>query len=643
MAISKLKLITITANASSLQDVIFEFVQLKNFHPINASTFINAVHGLKSLQSENSNNWLLQLLKEIEKDLAMEIPVVKFKDKGIQLNLLEETTKAIRQQLSNFEDNLKSLVTKKQTLTEILNQVKHIEKLEVSLDDLFTCKFVHARIGRIPTDNLEKLKYYQSRPFVIKTFETDEHFSWCIYLTTSEYEREVDNLFSSLFFSRIHIPDYVHGTPSIAIKQLAKEISDNENSINDIKEAKIKFIQKNLKQLSEIKGQLLFNQRMVAAKQYVVGIGDRITINGFTEDFSVDEVVKAYRGYDGVKVEIKDAEADRRILPPTKLKNNLIFKPFEMFVEMYGLPSYHSIDPTPFLAIAYTLLFGMMFGDLGQGLLLSLMAWVMSKFNKKNRLYRVGIRLGFSSAFFGLLYGSVFGNETWLNPFYENILGLPNKPIEVLSPEFTLTLLGAAIGVGVLLLLTSIILNIYVKFKNRNFIEGLLSHNGFAGIFLYGFLVMGFGLNLMGAPSIFNTLTISAFVFFPLILIFLKEPIHRLMHGEKAFPQGFGSYFTEGFFELFEVLLSYITNTMSYLRVGGFILSHAGMMLVVATLMNMVGNASLLVFILGNLFVMALEGLIVGIQVLRLQFYEMFSRYYEGNGTAFSSLLTEEA
>ena len=119
--------------------------------------------------------------------------------------------------------------------------------------------------------------------------------------------------------------------------------------------------------------------------------------------------------------------------------------------------------------------------------------------------------------------------------------------------------------------------------------------------------------------------------FWPLIAIFFKEPIHRFIHKEKPFPKGFGSFFTESFFELFEVMLSYVTNTMSYLRVGGFVLSHAGMMLVVATLMNMVGNASLLVMVLGNLFVMALEGLIVGIQVLRLEFYEMFSRYYDGN------------
>ena len=108
------------------------------------------------------------------------------------------------------------------------------------------------------------------------------------------------------------------------------------------------------------------------------------------------------------------------------------------------------------------------------------------------------------------------------------------------------------------------------------------------------------------------------------------------------FPHGFGVFFTEAFFELFEVMLTFIANTMSFLRVGGFVLSHAGMMLVVYTLAEMVGGVGeIIVIIFGNVFVMCLEGLIVGIQVLRLEFYEMFSRYYEGNWVPFKSIKEE--
>ena len=123
----------------------------------------------------------------------------------------------------------------------------------------------------------------------------------------------------------------------------------------------------------------------------------------------------------------------------------------------------------------------------------------------------------------------------------------------------------------------------------------------------------------------------------PLAAILFKEPLGKIVRHMAARPaEGMGAYLTEGAFELFEVVLSFFSNTMSFLRVGGFVLSHAGMMAVVFTLSEMVsGAASPIVIVAGNLFVIGMEGLIVGIQVLRLEFYELFSRYFDGDGKPF--------
>ncbi len=122
----------------------------------------------------------------------------------------------------------------------------------------------------------------------------------------------------------------------------------------------------------------------------------------------------------------------------------------------------------------------------------------------------------------------------------------------------------------------------------------------------------------------------------------MKEPLTNLVtgHGFRA-SQSWGAYILQNFFEVFEILLSFVTNSMSYLRVGGFVLSHAGMMLVVMTLVKMTGNAGPLVLVFGNIFVMALEGLVVGIQALRLEYYEMFSRYYTGGGRKYKALTAQ--
>ena len=208
-----------------------------------------------------------------------------------------------------------------------------------------------------------------------------------------------------------------------------------------------------------------------------------------------------------------------------------------------------------------------------------------------------------------------------------------------MSPENTMTLLMAAIGLGIVLILVSMTFNIILNFKKKNMGEAILSQNGLCGVTFY-VAVISAALGMLTGIHFVNIFYILILIVLPLILMFLKEPLIRKLeeHGEM-FPNGFGAFFVEGFFELFEVVLSFITNTMSFLRVGGFVLSHAGMMLVVYTLAEMVGGfGEIIVLILGNVFEMCLEGLIVGIQVLRLEFYEMFSRYYEGNGIPFKTI-----
>ncbi len=146
---------------------------------------------------------------------------------------------------------------------------------------------------------------------------------------------------------------------------------------------------------------------------------------------------------------------------------------------------------------------------------------------------------------------------------------------------------------------------------------------------LIAFAVLEVGLGY----EISNSITISLFVVLPLLVILFHAPLDSAMHKMKYHPhEGWVGYIVEGFFKILEVVLSFLTNTMSFLRVGGFVLSHAGMMLVVMTLHEMTGQFGIIVVILGNIFVMGLEGLIVGIQTLRLEYNEMFSRYFEGGG-----------
>ena len=186
------------------------------------------------------------------------------------------------------------------------------------------------------------------------------------------------------------------------------------------------------------------------------------------------------------------------------------------------------------------------------------------------------------------------------------------------------------------------IFNTVLNFRRHNLGEALFSVNGIAGIVFYGSLIAAAAGMFMLGINLFNPIYIICLIVLPLVLIFFKHPLSDLIsgkkHGEKM---SIGNFIIENFIDLFEACLSYLSNTMSFLRIGGFILSHAGMMLVVAQLAGThepgaeITVGTIITYIIGNLIVMGVEGLLVGIQILRLEFYEIFNRFYSGSGQSF--------
>jgi V/A-type H+-transporting ATPase subunit I len=276
-----------------------------------------------------------------------------------------------------------------------------------------------------------------------------------------------------------------------------------------------------------------------------------------------------------------------------------------------------------------------MFGDLGQGLLVSLLGTFLYK-KKGMAIGGIMSRIGLSSMVFGFLYGSVFGFEELLIPVHQAIFGRPHL-IQVMEGSYTNFLLLAAVGIGAVITVVSIGFNILLGLRRKDWERVFFSNNGLAGLVFYLSVLFAVAATMVLQLNVLTPVYILPLLVLPLLVMFAKEPLGRLVRGEKdLFPEGVGGFVVENFFEMFEVLLSFVTNTMSFLRVGAFVLVHAGMMVVVFTLAGMVGGvASPVVIVAGNLFVAAMEGLIVGIQVLRLEFYEIFSRFYDGEGRPF--------
>ncbi len=138
----------------------------------------------------------------------------------------------------------------------------------------------------------------------------------------------------------------------------------------------------------------------------------------------------------------------------------------------------------------------------------------------------------------------------------------------------------------------------------------------------------------MGGVNLFVPVYVLPVLVLPLVLMLLKEPLVDLLNGHKDWYKiSWGGLLSTGFFELFETMLSYLTNTLSFMRVGAYAITHVGLMMVIQMLAG--SNMNPIVIVLGNVFVMGFEGLLVGIQVLRLEFYELFGRFYDDGGVAY--------
>ncbi len=643
MGIEVMNLVTVEGEQKHLDNALLRCASSGLFHPEQAAVISEYSGTLAPMHQENTYTPLLRRAEEYLQHLGMEEPLIWGEEPG---NTPEEITAV----LDELGFTLKKLEGKRQgynqameTHNQTLRHLEHLATLDVNFDDLFSCQYLKIRFGRLPVDSYDKLHFYDEKPFVFFTFDRDSEYYWSLYLTSQQDATEVDNLFASLYFERLIIPSYAHGTPSKAIQTIRTHMQTTQQSLDNT----IADIQSMAKQDG---GQLVrawlalkyweheedMKLRAMDLRHYAATGNNHFEIIGFVPQRSVAEFQGCLEGLD-VKMSVKPADAaGARLVVPVRLRNNWLNRPFEMFVTMYGLPNYKDFDPTPLVSITYMLLFGIMFGDVGQGLTISLLGWLFYRF-KKMEIGAVMLRMGFVSALFGLVYGSVFGFEHLLDPMYL-ALGFSHKPVHVMAPDTTNAILLIAVGLGVLIISLSMSLNIILSIKRRQWGRAFFSNNGLAGFVFY--------LSAIGAAvsslALGYDLLIPAYVVpllvVPFLLMMFQHPLTKLITGKKdLFHEGVGTFLAESIFEMFEVLLSFITNTISFLRVGGFVLVHAGMMAVVFTLSGMVSTAaSPVVIIIGNIFVMGMEGLIVGIQVLRLEFYEIFSRFYDGNGKAYA-------
>lgn len=646
MAVLKVKVVSIIGRMNDLDQVTAMCGKSCVFHPDNALSFYSDTSDFSPLNEENSFSEPLQLLadalvgskKKLELLSADEVANIKISTEDIY-----SYVKSISSSFKDLQSERADAQQKTLDYTREIEKIGHFIGLELNLDEIHDCTYIKVRFGSLPKESYEKLKSYDENPYIVFfPCTSDALHYWGVYFSPIEVISEVDRIFSSLYFERTRLAE-LKGSPELGVEALRDK---RDIEINRIKRADEKFgdLWKKEKTMCQKAYSWLTEQYVYfGIRRFAARYNDNFILTGWIPAEKETYFKTALDKLESIEYTFEGAQDELMHSPPVKLRNKAVFKPFEFFVDMYGLPSYDEVDPTPFVAITYILLFGIMFGDLGQGICVSIIGWLMWKY-KKMALGKILIPCGISSSIFGILFGSVFGFEHALDPLYKIFLGLSKKPVEVMEPATTNIIIYSAVGIGVALVLIAMLINIYSSLKRRRYENALFGPNGVAGFVFYGSIVVGFGGQLVLGWNIVNLAYTLCFIILPLLVIMFREVLGGLVeHRLDWKPESWVEYIVQEFFELFEFLLSYASNTISFLRVGAFVLVHAGMMMVVFTLADMTsGIGYLLVVIIGNVFIMGLEGLLVGIQVLRLEFYEMFSRFFDGEGRPFNPVVVRK-
>ena len=639
--IVKMKFLSITGPRADIDRVVSDYLSRYEIHLENALSELQTVQNLRSFIEINPyKEWLTKLdgfiqILNLQNGAA---------PKGcISLEKALDTVKDLDAKVSDYTAKKMDYQDERDKKEASLKKLEPFREFPYDLEQVMNFQFIKYRFGRVSRLYLNKVQAYVNEEIdtVFYRCNEDDQYIWGIYFVPNSEVRRVDAVYSSMHFERYFLPNEYAGVPNEVYKQMKEEIAAIDEKIADC-DKKIRQALENSSQ------ELLLARKKISSLSTNFDVRKLAACTAGDDKDPVYYILCGWMTEDDANAfldEIKDdknllcmvEDSDNQVLhePPTKLKNPKIVKPFEMFIRMYGLPAYNEFDPTIFVALTYAFIFGAMFGDVGQGLCLAIGGALLYHFKKIDVAGCIGCA-GIFSTIFGFLYGSFFGFEDVLPALWLK----PKEAMATLPFVGTLnTVFVVAIAFGMFLILLTMVFHIINGFRAKDVEGTFFDTNGIAGLVFYGAVVTVIFLFMTG-HTLPGAVVLAVMFGLPLLVIFFKEPLSKLAeHRSDAMPQGKGMFLLTSFFELFEVILSYFSNTLSFVRIGAFAVSHAAMMEVVLMLAGYegggLGSTNWIVVVLGNLFVCGMEGLIVGIQVLRLEYYEMFSRFYKGSGKPF--------
>ena len=537
-------------------------------------------------------------------------------------------------------------------ITSTYQEALSFANLKASYSELEHLSFLTLRIGKIVFD---ELKFAIGDRAIIIPLGDDK--SRIMAASSKKGRFALDSELKKYGFVAMEIPKDFKGVPDDVLQSLKEQVEEIKKIAESCNEERHNFAQTHKDslyhllsvfsvgmQVKVIEGSLESTQLVYRITGWIPAEESRDTL---AELDKISEGRIAIREYKPNEV---PAVISGREKVPVSLKHGKIIGSFERIIFSYGSPLYGTIDPTPFVAIFFTILFGIMFGDAGQGLVFLLLGILMetkvAKVGGWNKFAPVFIAIGISSCIMGLLTGEFFATEVVLEPFSRFVTGLFGTPRNQILPMMPtgskesiirmFAFFGFTVGVGFIINSVGLLLNICNQFALGRRGKAFFGKTGLSGALFFWYVVFtavrvaAFNMPILPIDWIVIALTLLCSAF--------GEVLERIVDNEHpVLENGLLSAIIGAVVELLETVITYLSNSVSFLRVGAFALSHAVLGTIISRLMEIVPvlPGKIAVGIVGNGIVIVLEGMIVAIQVMRLQYYEFFSKFFNETGREF--------
>jgi V/A-type H+-transporting ATPase subunit I len=523
-------------------------------------------------------------------------------------------------QASQFEEGFRRIDEQLRILKEQEAALANFANLKIDLGALRKkTRFLDFYIGMVPRENVAQLEgaVRLADHLLFDFLRRGDQVHVIIVGPAGEKDEQLGAVLSSAGFQALAIPAGIDdASPAVKHQEFAKRRAALEQERHALEQELAGWARDNEQVLIGARRALLLAEPFVTLDPSIRSAGHLAMLAGWVPARAVADLEQRLHASLALPFELtaRDPRRDERALVPTVPKRSPLLAPFTTLVKQYGIPQYGEIDPTPLFAATFLLMFGMMFGDVGHGAVIALAAWYFR--DKLKSFAAFGIAAGLSSVLFGFVFGSVFGVEHWLPPLWMAPLHDP------------ILMLKVALIWGIVFIVVACLLGIYNRIVTGNLQGAIFAPHGAVNLLFYlGFLAGGYGLATAGSfgwgaglvvVGALSTLAVYQWRH-------LTGPV-----GEKVLIV---------FIETLDTVIVYLSNTLSFLRVSAFSLNHAALAIAIFTLADMLGAVgTVITLVVGNLFILVLEGGIVMIQVMRLEYYEGFSRYFSGDGHEFAPL-----